>query len=512
VAAVRDVRLPDIGDFEHVDVVEVLVKAGDRVAKEDSLIVLESDKATMEVPSPLAGVIREMKVAAGDQVSEGDLIAKIEVEAEEEAEESEDQEPDEEDAEQARAAEKKEARGQASRSSGARTERRGRGAGAGDRESGRRARARKTAPPERQRGDETARAEKAEPDEAGQSKRDAAGEPEKAGEAESTGRADKLEAAGEAESTGRAEPAPHAAARAHASPSVRQLARELGVDLPLVPGSGRKGRILREDVQGFVKASLAQGRGGVPIAGVRVAAPVEIDFEKFGPTELQPLNRVRRLASANLHRSWVTVPHVTQFDEADVTELERFRKEQRTAAETRGVKLTFLPFVVKAVTAALREFPHMNASLDPIGENLVVKRYFHIGVAVDTEHGLVVPVLRDADRKGLFALAEELQDLSERARRRRLRPEELQGGSFSISSLGGIGGTFFTPIVNHPEVAILGVSKMAMKPVWQDGSFAPRLVLPLSLSYDHRVIDGADAVRFTRRVSELLSDLRLALL
>jgi pyruvate dehydrogenase E2 component (dihydrolipoamide acetyltransferase) len=284
------------------------------------------------------------------------------------------------------------------------------------------------------------------------------------------------------------------------------------VDLPLVPGSGRKGRILREDVQGFVKASLAQGRGGVPIAGVRVAAPVEIDFEKFGPTELQPLNRVRRLASANLHRSWVTVPHVTQFDEADVTELERFRKEQRTAAETRGVKLTFLPFVVKAVTAALREFPHMNASLDPIGENLVVKRYFHIGVAVDTEHGLVVPVLRDADRKGLFALAEELQDLSERARRRRLRPEELQGGSFSISSLGGIGGTFFTPIVNHPEVAILGVSKMAMKPVWQDGSFAPRLVLPLSLSYDHRVIDGADAVRFTRRVSELLSDLRLALL
>jgi pyruvate dehydrogenase E2 component (dihydrolipoamide acetyltransferase) len=285
------------------------------------------------------------------------------------------------------------------------------------------------------------------------------------------------------------------------------------VDLTLVPGSGRKGRILKQDVQGFVKATLSRGTaGGVPIAGVHVAAPLEIDFSKFGPTELQALNRIRKISSANLHRSWVTVPHVTQFDEADITDLDVFRKEQKEAAERRGVKLTFLPFVVKAVTAALQEFPHFNASLDPTGENLILKKYLHIGVAVDTENGLVVPVIRDAGRKGLFELAAELQDLSERARSRKLRPADLQGGSFSISSLGGIGGTFFTPIVNHPEVAILGVSRMSWKPVLRDGDFVPRLILPLSLSYDHRVIDGADAVRFTRRLAEFLSDLRLLLI
>jgi pyruvate dehydrogenase E2 component (dihydrolipoamide acetyltransferase) len=221
---------------------------------------------------------------------------------------------------------------------------------------------------------------------------------------------------------------------------------------------------------------------------------------------------VRRISSANLHRSWVTVPHVTQFDEADITELDAFRSAQKEEAARRKVKLTFLPFVVKAVTAALREFPHFNASLDRTGESLIVKQYFHIGVAVDTENGLLVPVIRDADRKGLFDLAAELEDLSSRARSRRLRPADLQGGSFSISSLGGIGGTFFTPIVNHPEVAILGVSRMEWKPVWKDGAFVPRLMLPLSLSYDHRVIDGADAVRFTRRLAALLGDMRLLLL
>jgi pyruvate dehydrogenase E2 component (dihydrolipoamide acetyltransferase) len=300
---------------------------------------------------------------------------------------------------------------------------------------------------------------------------------------------------------------------AHATPSVRRLARELGVDLARVPGTARKGRITREDVQKFVKASLSQGDApGVPLAGVAVAAPVDIDFSKWGETELQPLNRVRRLSASNLHRSWVTVPHVTQFDEADITELDAFRTTQKDEAKRRGVKLTFLPFVVKAVTAALREFPHFNSSLDRTGESLIVKRYLHIGVAVETENGLVVPVIRDADRKGLFELAGELEDLSTRARSRRLRPTDLQGGSFSISSLGGIGGTFFTPIVNHPEVAILGVSLMQWKPVWQDGTFVPRLILPLSLSYDHRVIDGADAVRFTRRLTELVGDLRLLLL
>ena len=280
-----------------------------------------------------------------------------------------------------------------------------------------------------------------------------------------------------------------------------------------MPPGGPKGRILKEDLQSYVKGALAKGSAaGVAIAGVSVARPPEIDFSKFGPTELQPLNRVRKLSAANLHRSWVTVPHVTQFDTADVTELESFRKAQRAEAEAAGTKLTFLPFVVKAVCRALREMPQFNSSLDRTGENLIVKRYLHIGVAVETEHGLVVPVIRDADGKGIFELAREVQDLSERARTRKLAPGDMQGASFSISSLGGIGGTAFTPIVNHPEVAILGVSRMEWRPIWREGEFVPRLVLPLSLSYDHRVIDGADAARFTTRLAALLADLRLLVL
>jgi pyruvate dehydrogenase E2 component (dihydrolipoamide acetyltransferase) len=430
-------HLPDIGDFHDVDVVEVLVAPGQRVEKEQSLIVLESDKATMEVPSPVAGVIEELRVRVGDQVNEGDLIAVLRGEA---------------------PAESKPARASAKT-------------------------APRPAPAAAKPAPETPAPAPAQP-----VARQPAPEPE-------------------------GEPAAPRATAAHAGPSVRRLARELGVDLSLVPGTARKGRITREDVQAFVKASLSRGTaGGVPIAGVAVAAPLDIDFSKWGPTELQPLNRVRRTSAANLHRSWVTIPHVTQFDEADITELDAFRAAQKEEAARREVKLTFLPFVVKAVTAALREFPHFNASLDRTGESLIVKRYLHIGVAVDTENGLLVPVIRDADRKGLFELAAALEDLSTRARSRRLRPGDLQGGSFSISSLGGIGGTFFTPIVNHPEVAILGVSRMAWKPVWKDGAFVPRLILPLSLSYDHRVVDGADAVRFTRRLADLLGDLRLLLL
>jgi pyruvate dehydrogenase E2 component (dihydrolipoamide acetyltransferase) len=431
-------HLPDIGDFHDVDVVEVLVAPGQRVEKEQSLIVLESDKATTEVPSPVAGVIEEVRVRVGDQVNEGDLIAVLRAEA---------------------PAESKQARASAKPA------------------------APKPAPAAAKPAPRSAAPRAAQP-----AAREPASEPEAA-------------------------PAAPRAAAAHAGPSVRRLARELGVDLSLVPGTARKGRITRDDVQAFVKASLSRGTaGGVPIAGVAVAAPLDIDFSKWGPTELQPLNRVRRISAANLHRSWVTIPHVTQFDEADITELDAFRAAQKEEAARREVKLTFLPFVVKAVTAALREFPHFNASLDRTGESLIVKRYLHIGVAVDTENGLLVPVIRDADRKGLFELAAELEDLSTRARSRRLRPSDLQGGSFSISSLGGIGGTFFTPLVNHPEVAILGVSRMAWKPVWKDLAFVPRLILPLSLSYDHRVIDGADAVRFTRRLADLLGDLRLLLL
>jgi pyruvate dehydrogenase E2 component (dihydrolipoamide acetyltransferase) len=431
-------HLPDIGDFHDVDVVELLVSVGQRVEKEQSLLVLESDKATMEIPSPAAGVIEELRVGVGARVNEGDLIAVIRAEGAAPA------------AQPAAADARPPAPAQAT--------------------------ARPTAPVARAASDADEPDAPHEPD-----------EPD----------------------------APDAArpAAAHASPSVRRLARELGVELALVPGTARRGRITREDVQKYVKASLSRGgAAGVPLAGVAVAAPLSIDFSKWGATELQPLNRVRRLSSANLHRSWVTVPHVTQFDEADITELDSFRATQKEEAARRKLKLTFLPFVVKAVTAALAEFPHFNSSLDRTGESLIVKKYFHIGVAVDTENGLLVPVIRDADRKGLFELAAELEDLSARARNRRLRPADLQGGSFSISSLGGIGGTFFTPIVNHPEVAILGVSRMAWRPVFREGAFVPRLLLPLSLSYDHRVIDGADAVRFTRRLAELLGDLRLLLL
>ncbi|MBW2240723.1 MAG: dihydrolipoyllysine-residue acetyltransferase [Deltaproteobacteria bacterium] len=433
-SSLLEFRLPDIGDFQGVEVVELLVGPGDTVEKEQSLVVLESDKATMEVPAPCAGVIQELRVTLGDEISEGDLIAIIEP--------SGDGVPAEEVPEAA----------------------------------------------------------------------PALPEPAAPVEAPALGTPNAMAVPTVLEEN---EDPPEAwkPAKSHASPSVRRLARELGVDLTLVPGGGRKGRILKEDVQAFVKALVSGGAaGGVPIAGVKVAAPLEIDFSKFGETELQPLNRIRKLSAANLHRSWVTVPHVTQFDEADITELDAFRKSQKAEAERRGVKLTFLPFVVKAVTAALRDFPHFNASLDITGENLILKRYFNVGVAVETENGLVVPVIRNADTQGLFELAGALGDLSERARTRKLRPSDLQGGSFSISSLGGIGGTFFTPIVNHPEVAILGISRMEWKPVHQDGTFIPRLILPLSLSYDHRVIDGADAVRFTRHLSGLLSELRRLLL
>jgi pyruvate dehydrogenase E2 component (dihydrolipoamide acetyltransferase) len=460
VAVEREVKVPDIGDFENVDVIEVLVAPGDRVAVETSLVALESDKATMEIPSPVAGVVKEMLVRVGDKVSEGSALARIEVEEAEASEEA--PSPP--------------------------------------------AAAAPQAPP--------ARAAAAPP----------AGAPPRAAPAPAPApRGPGAREAAEPRSPGALrpsydfapedlEPAPRAP-RAHASPSVRRLARELGVDLARVPPSGPKGRILKEDLQAFVKSVLAEGTpAGVPIAGVAVARAPEIDFAKFGATELQPLNRIRKLSSANLHRSWVTVPHVTQFDAADVTELESFRKEKRAEAEAAGFKLTFLPFVVKAVCRALQEHPQFNASLDRTGENLILKRYLHVGVAVDTEHGLVVPVIRDADRHGIFELARIVQDLSERARSRKLSPADMQGGSFSISSLGGIGGTAFTPIVNHPEVAILGVSRMEWRPVWRDGAFVPRLVLPLSLSYDHRVIDGADAARFSARVAELLADLRLLVL
>jgi pyruvate dehydrogenase E2 component (dihydrolipoamide acetyltransferase) len=436
----REVRVPDIGDFEDVDVIEVLVAPGDRVRVEQSLITLESEKATMEIPSPCAGVVKALHVAVGDKVSEGSRIATLEVD-------------------------------EAAREAAAAAEVKPPGPPPGQARPERTApppAAREPAPPEPKRGAPPAAAPAAAP----------------------------------------AGPLP-AGRRAHASPSVRRLARELGVDLALVRGSGRKARIQKQDVQLFVRDALARGFVPAP-AGPGFAIPPgpRIDFAKWGEVVVRPLNKVRRVSARNLHRSWVSVPHVTQFDQADITDLEAFRRSKAEEAKAQGAKLTLLTFLLKAAAVVLADFPTFNSSLEPSGEAIVVKKYFHLGFAVDTDNGLVVPVIRDVDRKGLFDLALELATLSQKARDRKLSPEEMAGGTFTISSLGGIGGTAFTPIVNHPEVAILGVSRAETRPVWRDGSFAPRLILPLSLSYDHRVIDGADAVRFTSRLATVLSDIR----
>ncbi len=428
----RQVLVPDIGDFADVDVIEVLVAAGDRVRAEQSLITLESEKATMEIPSPVAGVVRALHVAVGDKVSEGSLVATLEVE-------------------------------EAAREAG--TE----------------------APP----------------------KAAVLPAPAPAARAPSVPEPERRPAPAPARVPAPA-PAPlPSTRRAHASPSVRRIARELGVDLALVRGSGRKARILKEDVQAFVREALARGvpQPAAP-AGFAIPPAPRVDFAKWGLVEVRQLSKLRRVSARNLHRSWLSVPHVTQFDEADITDLETFRRSKAEEAKARGAKLTLLAFLLKAASVVLEHFPHFNSSLEPGGEALVLKRYFHLGFAVDTDNGLVVPVIRDVDRKGLLDLAQELATLSQKARDRKLSPEEMAGGTFTLSSLGGIGGTAFTPIVNHPEVAILGVSRAERKPVYQGEQLVPRLLLPLSLSYDHRVIDGADAVRFTTRLKTVLSDIR----
>ena len=421
-----EVKVPDIGDFKNIPVIEILVKPGDTVRAEDPLVTLESDKATMEVPSPVAGTVREIRIKVGDKVSEGALVLMLEA--------------------------------------------------SGD------------APV----------VPKAAPAPAV-----AAPQPVKAPPAPA------------------AKPAPVAApvaasvdeaafGKAHASPSVRRIARELGVDLSRVKGSGPKDRVVKEDVQAYVKTELARPRGGEGGGGLGFNLPPmqPVDFSKFGPVTTQPLSRIKKLSGGFLHRNWVSIPHVTQHDEADITELEAFRKTQSEEAKKSGIKFTMLGFLMKAAVVALKQFPEFNASLSPDGESLVLKDYFHIGVAVDTPAGLVVPVIRDVDKKGLLEIAKELGDLSVRMRNGKISPADLQGGCFSISSLGGIGGTFFTPIINAPEVAILGVGKAVMKPVWNGKEFVPRLMLPLSLSYDHRVIDGALGARFSTYLTTVLSDIR----
>ncbi|WP_082814892.1 dihydrolipoyllysine-residue acetyltransferase [Collimonas fungivorans] len=434
-----EVKVPDIGDVSEVEVIELMVKVGDTVKVDQSLITVESDKASMEIPSSHAGVIKELKVKLGDKVKEGTLVLVLEADA-------------------------------------------GAAAPAG---------AAAAAP----------------------------AAPAPAPVAESK----PAPAAPAPAPAPIAAPAPAGGSIPHASPSVRKFARELGVDLGKVAGTGIKARITHEDVQNYVKgvisgaasgSAAASGSKGGSGVGLDLLAWPSLDFSKQGPTELLPLSRIKKLSGPNLHRNWVMIPHVTQFDEADITELEEFRKQANDsfAKAKSPVKLTMLAFVIKASVAALKKFPAFNASLDGKGENLILKQYYNIGFAADTPNGLVVPVIKDADKKGISQIAQEMGELSAQARDGKLKPADMQGATFTISSLGGIGGTAFTPIINAPEVAILGLSKASMKPVWDGKQFVPRLMMPTSLSYDHRVVDGAMGARFSVYLAEVLADMRKTLL
>jgi pyruvate dehydrogenase E2 component (dihydrolipoamide acetyltransferase) len=451
--ASKEIKVPDLGDFKDVAVIEVLVQPGESVQVDTPLVTVETEKATMDVPSPLAGVIETVHVQKGARVSAGSLIATITLGAE--------------------AAPAASATPAASAAPAA---------------------APAAAPP----------AAAAKPDRAASAPAPSAPAAKAASTADDTLRVPAGLAAA---------PPPvseEGIARAHASPSVRKFARELGADLLRIQGSGQKGRITEEDVKGFVKAALAGGTpGGAGGAGAAARAWPALptpDFAQFGAVEIKPLSRVQRISGARLHASWVNLPHVTQFDEADITELETTRKGLKGNADSAGVKLTPLAFIVRACVKSLQKFPMFNSSLDARGENLVYKKYIHIGFAADTPQGLLVPVIRDADHKDIYEIAAALAALSQKARAGKLSASEMQGGSFTISSLGGIGGTGFTPIINAPEVAILGVSRSSMKPVYQEDAFVPRLMLPLSLSYDHRVIDGANGARFISFVVAALAD------
>jgi len=424
----KEILVPNIGDFDDVEVIEVLVAPGDTVRAEDSLITVESDKASMEIPAPEAGVVKEVKIQVGDKVSEGSLILLLEP--------SGDAAPAEVDSVPAAPEDK----------------------------------APVSRPPKPVAAPAPARAA-----------------PRPVTPPLTPGRVDEV-----------------SFSRAYASPGIRRFARELGVDLGRVGGSGRKGRITKDDVKAFVKQVMTQG---MPAAGGLQVAPLpEIDFAKWGDIESRPLTKINKLTGQFLHRNWVTIPHVTQFDEADITDMEVMRKAMAAEHKKQGIRITPLVFLMKAIVKALQEYPRFNSSLDSSGENLIFKKYFNVGIAVDTPDGLVVPVVQDVDKKGLVDLAVELGEISIKARDKKLKPADMQGGCITISSLGGIGGTKFTPIVNAPEVAILGVSRSKMQPQWNGEEFIPRLMLPLALSYDHRVIDGADGARFTTFLSSALAD------
>ncbi len=423
-----EIKVPDIGDYKDVPVIEVLVKPGDTVEKEQSIVVLESDKATMDVPSSHSGVVKEVKVKVGDNLSEGSVVLILE-----------------------------------GASSGA-----------------------ATAPAPAPTPVQVSKPVAVEP---------------------------PIARAPAPPPISNTAPAVDPTL-SHASPSVRKFARELGVTIHQVKGSGPKGRITQEDVQAFVKAAMSGGAGnpaassGGSLGGLNLIPWPKVDFAKFGEIERQPLNRIKKLTAANLGRNWVMIPAVTYHEDADITDLEEFRVHTNKENEKKGVKITMLAFLMKAAVSALKKYPEFNSSLD--GDDLILKKYFNIGFAADTPTGLVVPVIKDADKKGIFELAKETSELAALARDGKLKPDQMQGASFTISSLGGIGGTYFSPIVNAPEVAILGVSKAAMKPVWDGKQFVPRLICPLSLSADHRVIDGALATRFNVYIAQLLADFRRA--
>lgn len=437
----KEIIVPDIGDFDSVEIIEMLVAVGDTIAAEDSLITVESDKASMEIPSSDSGVIKELKVQVGDNIAEGSVIAIIET--------TQSAGNDEKVTEE-------------------------------------------TAPVVEKK------AEKVTEETPTQPTVKEATVPRAKTKASPTANIDEVQFT-----------------KAYASPSLRRFARELGADLGLVKGSGRKNRILKKDINTFIKQSMQSGAGSSSIATgntLGVAAMPEVDFSKWGDVETVALSRINKLTGDFLHRNWVSIPHVTQYDDADITEMEAFRKKMGNELQNDGIKITPLAFIVKAVVAGLKAYPRFNSSLDTSQLNLIQKHYYHVGVAVDTPDGLVVPVIKDADQKSLIEVSQEIRELAGKARDKKLKPSDMQGGCFSISSLGGIGGTRFTPIINAPEVAILGVSKSSMQPVWNGSEFTPRLMLPLSLSYDHRVIDGADGARFTTYLGQVLGDIRRLLL
>ncbi len=454
-----ELKVPDIGDYKDIPVIEILVKVGDSVAKDQSIVTLESDKATMEVPADVAGVIKELRVKLNDKVSMGSVVAIIEA------------------------------------------------AAAGAVSSVAAIATAVVSPPVRGEPVEPPVANKSAP---------ISTAPASTSPSTSSGRTESVASAMSAPTQASAPSTSTDQSKAHASPSVRKFARELGVDLNRVKGNGPKNRILQEDVQGFVKGVMSGSQpsgaasGGTDGAALGLLPWPKVDFAKFGAIETKPLSRIKKISGANLHRNWVMIPHVTNHDEADITELEAFRVKLNEENAKAGIKVTMLAFMIKAAVMALKKFPDFNASLD--GENLIVKNYFNIGFAADTPNGLVVPVIKNADTKGVFEISKEMSELAGKAREGKLGPAEMQGGCFSISSLGGIGGTYFTPIINAPEVAIMGVCKSEMKPKWNGKEFEPRLMLPLSLSWDHRVIDGASAARFNVFFGGLLADFRRAIL